>query len=132
MLKRIDHIGVVVDDLEEARRFLEGKLGLDLVRTGEAPTVGRRFAFYRCGDCQIELIEELDPAAREGSAGPGGATIEHIAIQVDDLDGAIAALEGVGVRFRDRPVQVGANLNVWTLPESCDGVMYQLLAPTPR
>ena len=129
MLKRIDHIGVVVDDLEEGRRFVEEKLGLSLVRAGDAPAVGRRFAFYRCGDCQIELIEELDPAARGRSAGPQGATIEHIAIQVDDLDGAMEVLEGLGVRFRDRPVQVGSNRSVWTRPDSSDGVMYQLFAP---
>lgn len=128
MLKRIDHIGVVVDDLEEARRFLGEDLGLELDRTIEVPEKHLHAAFYRCGECQIEVIEVHDPQARRERLGDGNrARIEHIAIEVDDLRDTLRALEGLGVRADAAPLPVGRNLNVWTVPETTDGVQYQFL-----
>ena len=126
VLKRIDHVGVIVDDLQEARSFLEG-MGLrfdrDLVMPGRL-----RAAFYACGDTQIEIIEVDDPAERAERLGDGRARVEHIAFEVDSLSTTLEALRGLGVdtTFPD-PVAVGANLNYWTKAESCDGVMYQLI-----
>ena len=128
MLKRIDHIGVVVDDLEEARRFLGESLGLELVRTLELPEKHLHAAFYRCGECLIEAIEVHDPDSRRERLGDGNrARIEHIAIEVDDLRTTLRALEGLGVRTDAAPLPIGRNLNVWTLPETTDGVQYQFL-----
>jgi len=127
MLKRLDHVGVIVDDLEEARRFLEG-MGLELVRTIEAPDLGRRGAFYRCGDSQIEVIQDDDATVRSRRLEGRTARIEHIAIEVEDLAGTLAALEGLGVRSDSRGVvRVGTRNNVWTEPETSDGVMYQFV-----
>ena len=55
MLKRIDHVGVIVDDLEQARAFLT-EMGMRFDRDLVIP--GRlRAAFYQCGETQIEVIE---------------------------------------------------------------------------
>lgn len=124
-LKRLDHIGVVVDDLEEAKRFLAETLGLELDRTVEIP--GRRGAFFRCGGSEIEVLEEMEPEARERILGGAKARIEHIAIEVDDLDRTMAALEGLGVRAGRAPIATGDRVNLWTDPDTCDGVMYQLI-----
>ncbi len=126
MLKRIDHVGVIVDDLEEAKRFLTD-MGLrfdrDLVMPGRL-----RAAFYACGDTQIEIIEVDDPAERAERLGDGKARVEHIAFEVDSLSTTLAALKGLGVdTTTPDPVAVGANLNYWTRAESSDGVMYQLI-----
>jgi len=126
VLKRIDHVGVIVDDLAEAKRFLEG-MGLRFDRDLLMP--GRlRAAFYACGDTQIEIIEVDDPAERAERLGDGKARVEHIAFEVDSLSTTLEALKGLGVdTTTPDPVAVGANLNYWTRAESCDGVVYQLI-----
>jgi methylmalonyl-CoA/ethylmalonyl-CoA epimerase len=129
MLKRIDHIGVVVEDLAAARKFLES-LGMELDRELELPQKSLRAAFYRAGDgAQIEIIELTTDEARRQRLGDGNrARIEHIAIEVDDISGTLAAIRGLGVDIdSDAPVPVGKNLNVWTLPETSEGVQYQFL-----
>ncbi len=126
MLKRIDHVGVIVDDLEEAKRFLSD-LGLRFDRDLEIP--GRlRAAFFACGETQLEVIEVDEPAERTQRLGEGRARIEHVAFEVDSLTTTLRALRGLGVETTTAdPLAVGANLNYWTKAETTDGVQYQLI-----
>jgi methylmalonyl-CoA/ethylmalonyl-CoA epimerase len=126
MLKRIDHVGVIVDDLGQAKSFLTD-LGLQLDRDLVIP--GRlRAAFFTCGETQIEVIEIDEPGERAQRLGDSTARIEHVAIEVDSLSTTLAALRGLGVETTTAdPMAVGANLNYWTRPETCDGVQYQLI-----
>ena len=126
MLKRIDHVGVIVDDLDQARSFLSN-MGLrfdrDLVLPGRL-----RAAFYACGDTQIEVIEIDEPGERAQRLGDSTARIEHVAFEVDSLATTLEALRGLGVETTTvDPMAVGANLNYWTRAETCDGVQYQLI-----
>ncbi|MDQ6774534.1 MAG: VOC family protein [Candidatus Dormibacteraeota bacterium] len=124
-IKRLDHIGVLVDDLAEAQRFLSGSLGLELDRTVAGGS--RRGAFYRCGEVEIEVLEDSDADARDRVLAGSKARIEHIAVEVDDLDQTLAALQGLGVKAARGPITTGDRVNLWTDPETCDGVMYQLV-----
>ena len=126
MLKRIDHVGVIVDDLEEAKRFLS-ELGLQFDRDLEIS--GRlRAAFYACGETQLEVIEVDEPAERAHRLGDSRARIEHVAFEVDSLSTTLQALRGLGVETTTAdPMVVGANLNYWTKAETSDGVQYQLI-----
>ena len=126
MLKRIDHVGVIVDDLDEAKGFLSN-MGLrfdrDLVLPGRL-----RAAFYACGDTQIEVIEIDEPGERAQRLGDSTARIEHVAFEVDSLSTTLRALGGLGVETTTAdPMVVGANLNYWTKAETSDGVQYQLI-----
>lgn len=126
MLKRIDHIGVIVDNLGDAQAFLDS-MGLELDRDVNMP--GRlRGAFYRCGDAHIEVIEIDEPNERAQRLGSDKARVEHIAIEVDNLQRTLEALSGLGVKPQQAdPIKVGANLNAWTIAETSDGVVYQLI-----
>lgn len=126
MLKRIDHVGVIVDSLEEACRFL-GALGLRHDRDLNVP--GRlKASFYTCGEIEIEVLEIIEPAERSRRLGESSARIEHIAIEVDSLTNALSALARLGVRMQtDAPVSLDMGLNYWTVAETCDGVIYQIL-----
>ncbi len=125
MLKRLDHVGVIVDDLSKACGFLND-LGMKHDRDLELP--GRlRSSFYSCGDACIELIEIAEPEERALRLGFDKARIEHIAMEVDDLSATLELLAALGVRMQtSEPVRIGANLNTWTVAETSDGVMYQL------
>jgi methylmalonyl-CoA/ethylmalonyl-CoA epimerase len=128
VLKRIDHIGVIVTDLASARVFLEG-MGMRLERELDLPERAVKSAFYRCGDGMIEIIEPTTDEARRRRLGEDNrARIEHIAIEVDSIALTLEAVRRLGVEMTtDSPVPVGPNLNVWTRPETSEGVQYQLL-----
>lgn len=127
MISRLNHVGVVVANIEEVKRFLHEVFGLELVLEREVPAKQRLTAYYRAGEVDIELIEDSDPVAKERVLGGKRAVIEHIALDVDDLPGTIAELEAKGVRIRDGAVvRVGDRDHAWTEPGTSAGVMYQL------
>ena len=125
-LKRIDHVGVIVDSLDRARELLEDGFGLHSVRQLEREDL--KASFFRCGNAEIELIEILDPAMREQRLGEGrAARVEHIALEVEDLNAALAALAGLGIETTGPPQVSPAYTTVWTQAETSGGVMYQIL-----
>jgi methylmalonyl-CoA/ethylmalonyl-CoA epimerase len=128
MLKRIDHVGIVVADLGEAKRFVSEVLQLPLDRENDATGVlGVRTAFFRCGNADVELIEPVDPdERRKRLGGDVRARVEHIAFEVDELPSVLGTLQGLGVRMTtDEPVPVGDRLNAFTRPETTEDVVYQ-------
>lgn len=126
MLQRLDHVGIIVDDLEAARRFFGDVLKLELTRELAIPN-RLRAAFYRCGDASIEVIEVDDPAERQARLGDGvTARMEHIAFEVDRLESTMGPLEESGFRTTtEEPQVIGPNRNYFTLPDSTNGVMLQ-------
>ena len=128
LVKRVHHIGVAVADLERGKELLGGKLGLPLVREHRATGDGPSAAFFRCGEVEIELLEHSRPEDRREWLGGDGrlGRIEHIAIQVDDLETTLAALRELGVTgdpVRPGPLGVSARTN----PDTTTGIVLQLL-----
>jgi catechol 2,3-dioxygenase-like lactoylglutathione lyase family enzyme len=134
VLKRIDHIGVVVRDMDKVRSFVEDNLGLEFRREVRIPAGQVHGVFLGLGETMIELIEIGDEGTRERRmAGEPLAHIEHIAIQVDDLEATIGRLRSRGVTTSlPEALEVGPNLHYWTNPETSGGIQYQLFAPKPR
>jgi methylmalonyl-CoA/ethylmalonyl-CoA epimerase len=124
--KRIDHVGIVIDDLASARRFAADVLGLQLDREVVIP--GRlNAAFFRCGDASVEFIEVTDPQLRERRLGDAQARVEHVAIEVDEAFEARDELRELGVEMtEDQPTVSGQARSFFTRPETADGVIYQL------
>lgn len=133
MFRRIDHVGVIVDNLEEARRWLAEVFGLPLRRSVDVPEGRIHGEFYGCGDVDIEVIEIGDAEARRRRLGERGrARIEHIAVEVDSLANALAQLAPLGVRTTTpEPRRSGNTLSIWTVEETTGGISYQLIERTP-
>jgi methylmalonyl-CoA/ethylmalonyl-CoA epimerase len=124
---RIDHIGVIVDDLDDAGRLLGEGFGLERTTTAERDDL--RLAFYRCGDVSIEVIEMLDPDLRRERLGDGArARIEHIAFEVPDLEQALTALAALGIEPNAPPLRSGGRTMIWTDPATSDDIMFQFVA----
>jgi catechol 2,3-dioxygenase-like lactoylglutathione lyase family enzyme len=125
--RRIHHIGIVVDNIDEARDFLSGKLGISV---GEVTDLGPgKVAWAPCGDVQIELLEYMDPEYKRKRLGAAEAVIEHIAFHVDDVDAEFVELRDKGIEFHGLPNAWHDRKTFFTTPESCDGVMYQFRQP---
>ena len=129
MLRRIDHVGVVVADLEWHVRQLES-LGLELGRSNDSDQSLARY--YPCGDASVELIEPRTAETRTERLGGAAARIEHIAFEVEDLAEVRDRLAARGVGVTWPPFRSGPNLMIWTDEATSGGVQYQFLVPDGR
>jgi catechol 2,3-dioxygenase-like lactoylglutathione lyase family enzyme len=124
MLRRIDHVGVVVADLEWHMRQLEW-MGLELGRSNDSDQSLARY--YPCGDASVELIEARTAGSKAQRLGAVAARIEHIAFEVDDLAEVRDRLTERGVTVTWPPFRSGPNLMIWTDEKTSGGVQYQFL-----
>lgn len=123
---QLDHIGIVVDNFEDARRTAVEQMGLRLIREAEAPT-RLRAAFYSAGSTTIEFIELSPGDERAARLSDAQARIEHIAFRTVDVIVARDRLEALGVRFSSsEPQTVSGSRSFFTIPDTTDGVMYQI------
>ncbi|HSR22042.1 MAG TPA: VOC family protein [Candidatus Eisenbacteria bacterium] len=128
MLKRIDHVGVIVQDLEGMSRLLSEVLGMELTRTLDVPERRLRARFFRCGDVDVELVELGDPEERARRLGDGPTRIEHIAIEVDDVAGTQSEMAEHGIRMTTpEPQRLGPTASIFSQPDTSGGVMLQFL-----
>ena len=129
-LRRIDHVGVVVRELADPAALL-GSLGLELARTNRNDESSGHY--FPCGDASIELIEVHDAEARARRLPDGAdAVIEHIAIEVDDLEAVHRTLTARGVDVTWPPFSSGDAMMIWTDAATSGGVQYQFLRrPAP-
>ena len=129
-IEGVDHIGIVVDNLDDAKHLLGSVFGLTLVRETDLPNLGRKVAFFQCGSAELEAIEIYDPSARTAELGNDTARIQHVALRVRSVREAVAAAGSLGVRIDRRGViEAVGRINAWTEPESTDGIMFQLTQP---
>jgi catechol 2,3-dioxygenase-like lactoylglutathione lyase family enzyme len=129
-LKRIDHVGIVVQSLEQHVEQLEA-LGLQVARTNEND---ESYAlYYACGDASVELIDVRDQEARRTRLPANElARIEHIAFEVDDLAEVRSLLEERGIEVTWPPFPSGTAQMIWTEADTSGGVQYQFLVrPLP-
>lgn len=132
---RFDHVGVLVEDLEQAKAFARDVLGLgDPEREFEAPEHGLAGAFFSLGQGELEVFTLAN--ARDGRLPAGApARIDHVAVGVDDLDAERARLGEDGVRFTGpalpeevaSPVELRGVRHLWTDPETSGGYRLQLI-----
>jgi methylmalonyl-CoA/ethylmalonyl-CoA epimerase len=86
-VKKIDHIGIVVSNLEEAIGRYKNVLGLQLDRIEDYGDGLLNIAFLPLGDLQIELIQPLKPGSTAWDfLNDNGEGIEHVAFKVDSLE----------------------------------------------
>ena len=128
-LKRVDHVGIAVKNLEEAVNFYETAIGLKAVGYETVAEQKVKVAFLPCGDSELELLESTEPdgpiARFIEKNGPG---IQHVAIRVDDIEKALEELKEKGVRLIDQTPRYGAgNARIaFVHPKATGGVLLEL------
>ncbi len=128
MIERIDHIGIAVTSIAEARKMYEA-LGLKVEAIEDVPNEGVRVAMIPCGETSIELLEPIredSPVARFlERRGPG---IHHLCLGTDDVKGDDARLRAAGLDvLRDQPTRGAGGCWVqFVHPKSAGGVLLEL------
>ena len=127
-LKRVDHVGIAVKNLNESVQFYES-LGFKATGYEVVAEQKVKVAFLPCGDSELELLESTEPdgpiARFIEKNGPG---IQHIAIRVDDIDKALEELKAKEVRLIDQTPRYGAgNARIaFVHPKATGGVLLEL------
>lgn len=130
MIKKINHIAIAVNNLEEAAHFYQNILGLNLsgVETVEAQKT--RVGFFNIGESNIELVQPSAPDSPLTkfleTKGPG---IHHICFEVDDIEKEIQAYLSKGAKMVDQTPRPGAHNSRVALvhPKSANGVLIELV-----
>jgi methylmalonyl-CoA/ethylmalonyl-CoA epimerase len=129
MIKRINHIALVVDDIEAALGFWREALGLELTEVELVPEQQATVAFLPVGESHVELVQpttETSGLARFlAKRGPG---LHHLCLEVDDLEQTLARLKAKGVRLIDEVPRLGSGGKklAFIHPESTYGVLLEL------
>lgn len=130
MYLKINHIGIVVDNLDTATNLYKSKLDIPFKDTVDVPSENARVSFFPIGETSIELLESTKKDSTLSKflekKGPG---IHHICFEVDDIYKQMELLKSQGIAFtKDAPTE-GAHDSLVSFihPKSTGGVLIELM-----
>jgi methylmalonyl-CoA epimerase len=129
MVKKIDHLGIAVHSIADARVFYEKVLGLRCERIEEVESQQVRTAFFRLGETHIELLEPTGPDSPVARfLEKHGEGFHHIGYLSDDLEAHLRLAEQFGCRLINQAPVVGAagKQIAFLHPRSTHGVLTEI------
>jgi methylmalonyl-CoA epimerase len=128
MIKKIHHVAIAVNSIDEAAAIFDELFGLKLGHTETLPEQGVKAALIPVGDTEIEFLEPIDP---QGGVAKfierKGEGIHHICFEVDDVDKELSSLAAKGVALIDKQGRKGLAGRIGFLhPKSAKGVLIEL------
>ncbi|MBT3587791.1 MAG: methylmalonyl-CoA epimerase [Flavobacteriaceae bacterium] len=129
MMKKIEHIGIAVKNIENATKVYSSLLGSSPYKMEEVKSEGVKTSFFKTGDSKIELLEATNPDSPIAKfIEKRGEGVHHIAFAVDDIESEIARLKKEGFIVLNETPKKGADnkLVVFLHPRSTTGVLVEL------
>jgi len=128
-VKQINHVAVVVEDMEKALSFWRDAMGMELHGLRDVPAEKSQVAFLPLPGSEVELVlpttDDSGIAKYLAKHGPG---MHHICLEVDDIEGMMSHLKSQGVRLINEEPRVGGDGKKYAFihPESTSGVLVEL------
>lgn len=125
---KINHVAIVVADIEAALSFWRDALGLELSHIEDVPSQKSQVAFLPLGDSEVELVKPTsdDSGAAKFLAERGGG-MHHLCFEVNDIDAMLAQLKAKGVRLiNEAPLQLEGRNLAFIHPKSAGGVLVEI------
>ena len=128
-VKQINHVAVVVEDMEKALTFWRDALGMDLHELRDVPAEQSQVAFLPLPGSEVELVKpntnDSGIAKYLAKRGPG---MHHICLEVDDIDGMMKQLRSRNIRLINEEPRTAADGKKYAFihPESTAGVLVEL------
>lgn len=128
-MKKVDHIGIAVKNLDETIPYYTETLGLTLLKVEEVASESVRVAFVDAGNVKLELLEPMsEQSAIYSFIEKKGEGIHHIAFGVEGIEERMGELRTKGIRIlSDKPkIGAGGAQVAFLHPKSSFGVLYEL------
>ena len=128
-IKAINHVAVVVQDMEKSLSFWRDGLGIDLHELRDVPAEQSQVAFLPLAGAEVELVmpttQDSGIAKYLAKRGPG---MHHLCLEVDDIDGMLGQLKEKGIRLINEEPRTGADGKRYAFihPEATGGVLVEL------
>lgn len=132
MFGRIDHVGIAVENLDEAVAMYRDRLGMGEQHRETVEEQGVDAVLLEVGEGHVELISPLTPGTDVGRFlernGPG---LHHVAYQTEDIDARLGELRDQGVRLLDDEPRTGIRGSrvAFVHPKSTGGVLTEIVEP---
>ena len=128
-MKRIEHIGIAVNDLDESVKIYTALLGKEAYKYEEVKSESVKTAFFQVGESKIELLQATDPSsaiAKYLEKNKNG--FHHVAFEVEDIEEEISRLVSEGFQMIHNEPKDGAdNKRIAFLhPKSSDGLLVEI------
>jgi methylmalonyl-CoA/ethylmalonyl-CoA epimerase len=132
MPRRIDHVAIIVHNIEQALAFYRDTLGITPREIKEVSTEQVRIAFLPMGGpggSEIELIEPTNPdSSLARFLEKRGEGLHHICLEVDDIDAALADMQAKGAPVLDKQPRLAAEGRaIFLHPRGTNGVLLELV-----
>ena len=128
-MRKIEHIGIAVRDLENSNELFSKLFGQPAYKMEEVESEGVKTSFFMCGPNKIELLEATNPESPIAKfIEKKGEGIHHIAFDVDDIEAEIVRLKSEGFVLINEVPKKGAD-NKWVVflhPKNTNGVLVEL------
>jgi methylmalonyl-CoA/ethylmalonyl-CoA epimerase len=129
MMKKIEHIGIAVADLEKSNQLFTRLLGKEHYKTESVAGEGVETSFFQVGDTKIELLQASrpdSPIAKYLEKKSEG--VHHIAFDVEDIHAEVKRLKEAGFEILNETPKEGADnkIVVFLHPRSTNGVLVEL------
>jgi methylmalonyl-CoA/ethylmalonyl-CoA epimerase len=126
-MARIDHLGIAVRSIEQARRFYQS-LGLTVLEE-ETEEEGVRSAMVPLGESRLRLLQPIEEAGvLDKFLEERGEGLHHVALHVDDISATFEELKQAGVGLMSEEIEIGAGgrLSFRVDPKDANGVMLEI------
>ncbi|MBU2699764.1 methylmalonyl-CoA/ethylmalonyl-CoA epimerase [Sporomusaceae bacterium BoRhaA] len=126
---KVDHIGIAVKDLAEAKKFYTEMLGIKAMGEEVVEQQKVKVCFIPCGDSELELLESTSPDGPIAKfIEKNGQGIQHLALRVDNIEATLADLKEKGVRLIDEKPRYGAGgaSIAFVHPKATGGILLEL------
>ncbi len=130
MFGRIDHVGVAVEDLDEAVALYSERLAMPVQHRETVEEQGVEAVLIGVGENHVELLRPLGPETAVGRFlernGPG---LHHVAYGTEDIDSALETVRAAGLRLIDERPRAGIRNSrvAFVHPKSTGGVLTELV-----
>ena len=129
MMRKIEHIGIAVEDLQKSNKLFTRLLGKEPYKTESVAGEGVETSFFQVGETKIELLQANrpdSPIAKYLEKKSEG--VHHIAFDVEDIQAEVKRLKEAGFEILNETPKAGADnkIVVFLHPRSTNGVLVEL------
>ena len=129
MIKKIEHIGIAVEDLGKSEQLFEKLLGKKPYKKEEVHSEGVITSFFKIGHQKIELLKASNSSSPiQKFLEKRNEGVHHIALHVDSIQDEVKRLESLGFEFISTAPKKGADnkMIVFLNPKTTNGVLVEL------